>query len=319
MSKSFDPVAINKAIETLEAHPDFRVLRRLQPQAEYCPPDDTRKGLALIGDTETTGLDPETEKIFEIGYVLVEYGLRSGRIYRVVDSFSGLEDPGFPLTPEIEAITGVNYERDVKGKSLDRERIRADIARANLVIAHNSGFDRKFLEKEFPEFRDKPWLCSLEQGPWEAMGYTIRKQDYLLLMIAGRFYDAHRASTDAEALTFLLNLPGPDDRPILSHVLEKGRALSHTIWAVNSPFETKDVLKANQYKWCDGAAHGTFKAWHKTNVNDVEAELKFLGENVYPRGGKVQVDFVDPKDAFSGRFTSRNVMDVIVPGRAPAP
>ena len=39
-----------------------------------------------------------------------------------------------------------------------------------MVIAHNAGVDRNFIEKRLPVFADLPWGCSFQQVNWAAGG-----------------------------------------------------------------------------------------------------------------------------------------------------
>ena len=74
------------------------------------PPDDSPKLVAAVVDVETTGTNPESDKIIELGICLFEYDRQSGRIYRVLGSSEWLEDPGSPIPPEITNITGITDE-----------------------------------------------------------------------------------------------------------------------------------------------------------------------------------------------------------------
>ena len=87
------PVDAEGLAARLEAHPDFRVLRRL---------DVVRQGTALAGptvrraaivDTETTGTDHAVDKFIELAVVVFEYCAASGAVGRVLGSYDGLEDP----------------------------------------------------------------------------------------------------------------------------------------------------------------------------------------------------------------------------------
>jgi hypothetical protein len=91
--REMDPT-LERMADALVASGDYRVIRRLEPQAEYHPPDDNPKLVAAVVDVETTGTDPEHDKIIELGICLFEYGRSDGRIYRVIGSWDWLEDPG---------------------------------------------------------------------------------------------------------------------------------------------------------------------------------------------------------------------------------
>ena len=86
---------------------DYRVSSRLEPQAEYHPPDNTPKLIAAVVDVETTGINPESDQIIELGICLFEYDRQNGRIYKVLGSWDWFEDPDFSIPPEITEITGI--------------------------------------------------------------------------------------------------------------------------------------------------------------------------------------------------------------------
>jgi len=51
---------------------EYRVTSRLEPQAEYHPPDNSPKLVAAVVDVETTGTNPDSDKIIELGICLFE-------------------------------------------------------------------------------------------------------------------------------------------------------------------------------------------------------------------------------------------------------
>ena len=57
---------------------------RLDRQTEYHAADDTPKLTAAVVDVETTGTNPDRDKIIELGLTLFEYARHDGRIYRVL-------------------------------------------------------------------------------------------------------------------------------------------------------------------------------------------------------------------------------------------
>ena len=97
---------------------DYRVTSRLEPQAEYHPPDNSPKLVAAVVDVETTGTNPDRDKIIELGICLFEYDRQNGRIYKVLGSWEWFEDPGFSIPPEITKITGITDEM-VAGHRID--------------------------------------------------------------------------------------------------------------------------------------------------------------------------------------------------------
>jgi len=97
---------------------DYRVTGRLEPQAEYHPPDHSPKLVAAVVDVETTGTNPDRDKIIELGICLFEYDPQTRRIYRVLGSWEWFEAPGFSIPPEIAKITGIT-DAMVAGHCID--------------------------------------------------------------------------------------------------------------------------------------------------------------------------------------------------------
>jgi DNA polymerase-3 subunit epsilon len=147
----------------------YQVLRRLERCPCYNEPDDAPKKWALYVDVETTGLDPDRDAIIEFAGVLFEYCPASGRIYRVEEAQVFHEDPRCPIPAKVTRLTGIRDE-DVAGKRLDEEAIHSQIQSASLIVAHNAYFDRRFLERRLPAFRDAHWACSLAEIPWDEEG-----------------------------------------------------------------------------------------------------------------------------------------------------
>src|SRR5690349_7124481 len=148
---------------------DYRVTSRLGPLAEYHPPDNSPKLVAAVVDVETTGTNPESDKIIELGICLFEYDRESGRIYKVLGSWEWLEDPGSGIPSEITKITGIT-DTMVAGHRIDDRAVDDLLSRVVLVIAHNADFDRRFLEKRLPIFATKHWACSRFDIDWKAEG-----------------------------------------------------------------------------------------------------------------------------------------------------
>ena len=90
-------------------------------------------------DIETTGLDPSTEEIIEIGAVFVERGVVTGRRRWLVR-------PKRPIPPLITALTGLTDEEVAHAPALEAvdEQLRAALGGWTLV-AHNASFERSFL------------------------------------------------------------------------------------------------------------------------------------------------------------------------------
>ena len=201
---------------------DYRVTSRLEAQAEYHPPDDVPKLVAAVVDVETTGTNPDRDKIIEFGICLFEYDRQNGRIYKVLGSWEWLEDPGGPIPPEITNITGITDET-VAGQRIDDRAVNDLLSRVVLVIAHNADFDRRFLEKRVPVFAEKHWACSRFDIDWKAECIRSSALEFIAYSL-GFFHDGHRAASDCRATLHAMaqRLPGTR-RLALQALLEQAR------------------------------------------------------------------------------------------------
>lgn len=72
-----------------------------------------------------------------------------GRIVGVRNTFSAFNEPSALISAEVTALTGITDEM-VAGHRFDEAAITDFVDGAVIVIAHNSGFDRKFVERYWP-------------------------------------------------------------------------------------------------------------------------------------------------------------------------
>ena len=292
--------------QQLEAHPNYRVLRRLTPRAAFAEPDGCPLAKGIIVDTETTGF-LDADKIIEIGLVAFEYDPETGQAYRVLDSYGCLEDPGIPITTEITEITGITNEM-VAAQRIDDGRVAGLVAGASLVIAHNSKFDRPFLEQRFPVFEDLPWGCSFAQVDWIGEGLGARKLDYIAFQF-GFFFDAHRAEADCMALLTILqqDLPKSGGK-VMKSLLDKLPQKDWTVYALNSAFETKDLLKARAYQW-----DAVRKIWYRTmtGTDAITSEVAWLKESIYGgRAAKLEFEVRDALLRYSKRPGKKVIKEI---------
>jgi DNA polymerase-3 subunit epsilon len=210
-----------RCASALEASGEYRVLRRLRLKTPPRLPDGMPTRRAVVVDVETTGLDPATDEILELAMLAFDYSI-DGALVSAVDSFDQLRDPGRLVPPDVAALTSITDEM-VAGKSIDAVEVAAFVDRAVLVIAHNSAFDRRFCERLFPIFADKPWACSLREVGWKDEGLESARLSQLANAY-GFFFDGHRALHDCEAALELLARPMPrSGRTALSILLESAR------------------------------------------------------------------------------------------------
>lgn len=284
---------------TLDRHPDYRVLRRLVPIHRFNRIAQGPVTRVLVLDTETTGLDHSRDKIIELALLRVDVDTATGLPVGDVLVYDGLQDPGMAISKEIEAITGISSEM-VRGQQLDAVQITALMDGAELVIAHNAGFDRPFCEARIPAFAQLRWGCSFAEIDWKKEGHGSSKLEYLT-QEKGWFYDAHRAEVDCHALLAVLGERLPTDAQTgLGRIIAASRRPSYRLQANNAPFEAKDVLKARGYRW-----NAELKVWHTLLDDETQltAELACLKASVYGgRQARVQVEKLDAGVKYSSRI-----------------
>ena len=294
---------------SLESHPDYRVVRRLVPRLQWPQPQAQRLCTIVVLDTETTGLDASKEKIIELALLKVQVDLDTGLPVGEVTVYDELEDPSIPIPKEIEKITGISSAM-VAGKQLDEARIVALMQGVDLVIAHNAGFDRPFVESRLPSFGQVAWACSFADISWKDQGRSSAKLESLAQAM-GYFYDAHRAEMDCHALLAVLSAalpvaPAPIATDLvtpsstgLAWLIGKAQHPSYRLQATNAPFDAKDKLKARGYRW-----NAEQKVWHTRldSPHALQEECAWLKENAYhQRSAVVQVEKLDARVRYSSR------------------
>jgi DNA polymerase-3 subunit epsilon len=177
-------------------------------------------GLACFVDVETTGLSAKTEEIVELAVCLFEFQRESGEITRVVDRYTGLREPGVPISAGAARVHGLRIS-ELRGKCLDHARIEVMLHTGEFIVAHNARFDRGFVEKLFSVSKQKPWLCSMSGIDWYGRGFPSRGLQNLLRAHGITTARAHRAEDDVLATLSLLSKCDALGKRYLLELLEK--------------------------------------------------------------------------------------------------
>lgn len=154
------------------------------------------RGELVAVDLETTGLDINSDAIIEVGAVRFRDGI-------VIERYSRLINPGFPIPPNITHLTGITTD-DVSGQPgiMDvLSEIAAFIGSAP-VVGHNVNFDAGFLAR-YGLIQDNPRIDTYDL----ASVLIPRAPRYNLNSLTSGFdivlENAHRALADAEATAYL--------------------------------------------------------------------------------------------------------------------
>lgn len=313
---STNTAELNRMVTSLEMSGSYRVLERFQLQPRYGEPgaqEDIRTVMFVA--TETTGMSASQDCMFEIGYLVADVDTRSGAVLRMGGKYQGFEDPGVELGPYLSGLTGVRDE-DLKGKRFDEARIAADIAKVDLVVSHSGDFDRKFLEKRFPDFEQKWFACSGVDVNWLSFGSRLTNLEFLAYKVGRVFFEGRRTLSMAELLVHILAVEVPDMGTPMAELLGNSRSMFYRVWAEGASAEAAPLLKAAGYELCTNAMPFDLKRTWFREVPNYQAELEWLSENILPAGTQVSVDQVSGRERFTGRVKKRSA--VLIGRQGPA-
>ena len=149
-----------------------------------------------IIDLETTGLDPGTDRIFEIAILQFD-----GQ--QLTDSFCTLVNPEFQLLPGIERLTGiVDKQLSDAPKFFQIARKIVELTENRIIVAHHSRFDYAFLRKEFSRLGynfSRQQLCTERLSRKLLPDFGSYKLSHLCKKLNIPLNGAHRALADANA------------------------------------------------------------------------------------------------------------------------
>lgn len=295
-------VALETAASLLSSSPNYRVLRKLQHHVLFQNKAAERELIGVYVDCETEGLSLE-DKIIEVGLVRFAYDAQTGEVLRLLeptDGYSAFEDPGRALSEEIKKLTGIE-DGDVKDQHFDDMAIDALVSDAQLIIAHNAGFDRPRFEKRFPFFAKKRWACSFKDIDWSGRGVPSAKLDYLAYVF-GFFFDGHRAVNDCFAALEILGKSFPEtDEPVLQVLLDRARMDTWRHFANPARYQN-DRFRALGYRWCGKDRPAS---WYKDYPNQHSAES--ARENI--QDDRISVDQKIRRTTALERYSIREMVD----------
>ena len=273
------------ALALVESNSDFRVLRRLPHLTEQHSNVSENALIGVIVDVETTGLDFEIDEVIELGMMKFSFS-RSGEIGEFFAEYKSLNAPKSKIPPSVTKLTGIG-DADVSGCKIATDDVDSFIAGSALVIAHNAAFDRPFCEGLSPKFAELSWACTATEVDWGSEGIAGSRLEYIANSF-GRFYEAHRAIDDCNAvanvLTFRLPISG---ELVLDALLRAARRTETRVFAEGAPYEVRIPLKRMGYRWNDGQNGFPRSWWKDVGSDDLDRELAELasldGGNIRPQ------------------------------------
>jgi DNA polymerase-3 subunit epsilon len=297
--------SLKQIADQLRRSDEYRVIQKYQKPRGYNLDSNNNPSInisnrnKLIGvflDIEATGLLYSSDKLIELGMVKFEY-TEDGRIFNLLEEFSGYQDPNIPISKYITKLTGISDDM-VRGQSIDEDEVSKYLEDVDIIIAHNAQFDRAFFETTFPNITPKAWGCSMRDINWQDEDISSLKLEYIAYRY-GFFYEGHRAIIDCLAGIHILaqNLI-TSEVPVLQRLLNNTTQLEFKIWAKNAPYDAKDLLKARNYRW---GVHpiNDYRAWAIIiPESNVEEEIKYLRSDIYKTNASIPLE-IEIFDAFN--------------------
>jgi DNA polymerase III subunit epsilon len=226
-------------------------------------------------DLETTGLDTSNDKIIEIAVKIAAINKESGQLVGVLDNYQSFQDPEELIKDSITKINGISNEM-VQDQSINWDTVKNIINQSDIIVAHNAVFDRSFMDRYLPLSNDKIWACSVNDIDWSNRGFSISKQEILCIW-HGFYFESHRAMSDVDALINLVSHESYKSNTPIGELINNAYTTVYKISANNSPYETKDILKARGYHW-----NGEAKYWFKIiSFEEIEIEKEWNADNIY--------------------------------------
>lgn len=205
--------------------------------------------LLLIVDVETTGTDPDQDQLIEIGAILYSVPHRCS-----LQQFSTL----LPLD-------GENHAFSVNRIAPDAARAVAPHASAMLVdllktwadladywVAHNTSFDRPWLERYHIAQPHQAWLCTYDDFRW-----PLNPKPTSLVTTALNHgiavTSAHRALTDCQLIAALFDRVEPFDALLAAAISLSQEPFVYAIAIVSKA--DKDLAKSRGFRWMTYIPH----------------------------------------------------------------
>lgn len=151
----------------------------------------------LVIDLETTGLNPATDEIIEIGAVKIVNGT-------VCDRFQTLVCPKHPVPDDVADLTGITNEMLIGAPTVSEAiRMLKEFSEGEFYwVAHNKSFESGFLN--MPMGKYLPWIDTIDLARILLPMNRYVRLGYLLEQFQIKHNELHRALADAQGTAELL-------------------------------------------------------------------------------------------------------------------
>lgn len=152
-------------------------------------------------DIETTGFDPQTEEILEVG--MVRFRIKNSKL-QILEEWEQVFKPTKEVSPKIFGLTGIKPEELVNAPGFDAYKsVIQEKVKDAVVVGHNIVFDIKFLETKGINFSGQT-IDTLDLVQWLLPTHHSYNLENLMHYFGIRHENAHRALADAKAALEIL-------------------------------------------------------------------------------------------------------------------
>lgn len=213
----------------------------------------------LLIDTETTGLDPKTDRVIEVAAIL--YSVEHATPLHFFSSLLRADANPAEAINRIPAAALVEAPEPATVWA----RVGAIAEQADAIVAHNAEFDRGFVPAALDALR--PWICTMQDLQWPRQGGGRSLVALALDHDLGVAY-AHRALADCDLIARLLTRSrelGAD----LAALLARGLRPKAKFAALVS-YDDREKAKTAGFSW-----DGPTKTWWRVMAREDAAALPF--------------------------------------------
>jgi DNA polymerase III epsilon subunit-like protein len=152
-------------------------------------------------DIETSGFDPLTNEILEVGFVFFKF---TGKSIKITEEWTKVFKPNKPVSPHILGLTGISQQELDSAESFNvcREFIQEKLGKA-VIVGHNINFDTQFLEAFGLRFSGE-MIDTLDLVQWILPTHHSYNLENLMHTFGISHKEAHRALADSKATLKLL-------------------------------------------------------------------------------------------------------------------
>ncbi len=176
---------------------------------------DEKELTLIFFDLETTGLNPDSDEVIEIGAIKVKGG-------EVIEHFHSFVKPHRNIPSLVTNLTGITFEdvNDAPEAGITKDKLKCFI-RNYPLIAHNVSFDRIFLEKFLGEHLPNEFFDTLELSRIFFPSLQSHSLQNLVKMLSLKKEKAHRALSDTMMLFSLFNKITEERKKTSPYLLHK--------------------------------------------------------------------------------------------------